>query len=144
MRNAECASQIIKEERLLSSLLAFRLIGRGTASAVVGCPAKMPLCKSIAKPIPLFCFSKKEGEPLPMAMVGGTKEHINSKHLICYSFTLGEMTLKSSRQELSTTRPTGQYLLAILLRRVIFTGRPTTIPIKYKIEVSIFTRNILT
>ena len=106
MRNAECASQIIKEERLLSSLLAFRLIGRGTASAVVGCPAKMPLCKSIAKPIPLFCFSKKEGKPLPMAMVGGTKEHINSKHLICYSFTLGEMTLKSSRQELSTARPT--------------------------------------
>ena len=27
----------------------------------------------LAKPIPLFCFSKKEGGPLPMAMVGGTE-----------------------------------------------------------------------
>ena len=27
----------------------------------------------LAKLIPLFCFSKKEGGPLPMAMVGGTE-----------------------------------------------------------------------
>ena len=31
------------------------------------------ICKGNAKPIPLFYFSKKEGGPLPKAMVGGTK-----------------------------------------------------------------------